>query len=338
MIKDKLKQIIPSPIWNQLRRVVNNYLGLRQAAVKQAKRFEKYYSKPNGKGEKQVEARLIFFTHQIEKGLSHLNFRYGFGHKALSDLANIMQVYRTVNPSYKESQSYKSALAALNEYVSRHQGHEDNIAYVKQLFDGNAWPEILNESSRCGGSIILSPESKAHNSSLTFCELSENRHSVREYSSQPVTYDELLKAIKIAMRTPSVCNRQPTRIHVILDKDLIKKALSVQGGFNGYPLPPALLLITADNRVFLSPQERNEGCTDGGLFGMSLLLALEEESLAACPLNTMMRRGSEAQTRNMLNLPEYENLVMYIAVGHYPGVIKTCVSHRYDAEDIVTVH
>lgn len=55
---------------------------------------------------------------------------------------------------------------------------------------------------------------------------------------------------------------------------------------------------------------------------MSLLLALEEESLAACPLNTMMRRGPEAQTRKMLNLPEYENLVMYIAVGHYPEVIK----------------
>lgn len=67
MIKDKLKQIIPSPIWNQLRRVANNYLGLRQAAVKQAKRFGKYYSKPNGKGEKQVEARLFSSPIKLKK-------------------------------------------------------------------------------------------------------------------------------------------------------------------------------------------------------------------------------------------------------------------------------
>lgn len=139
------------------------------------------------------------------------------------------------------------------------------------------------------------------------------------------------------MRTPSVCNRQPTRIRVILNHDLISKALKLQGGFNGYATPPALILLTADNRVFMAPQEHNEGYTDGGLFGMSLLLALEEQGIASCPLNTMFRKGPEKATRELLNIPSYENLVMYIAVGHFPDQCVTCVSHRFRADDVVTV-
>ncbi len=128
------------------------------------------------------------------------------------------------------------------------------------------------------------------------------------------------------MRTPSVCNRQPTRVHVILNKELIAKALKIQGGFNGYPVPPALLLLTADNRVFMAPQEHNEGYTDGGLFGMNLLLALEEQGIAACPLNTMFRRGPEKATRRLLSIPSNEVLVMYIAVGHFPrNALHVCL-------------
>ena len=139
------------------------------------------------------------------------------------------------------------------------------------------------------------------------------------------------------MRTPTVCNRQPARLRIILNSGIIGKALDYQGGFNGYKLPPALLLVTADNAVFMAPQERNEGFTDGGLFGMSLLLSLEREGLAACPLNTMMKEGPEKATRKLLNIPENENMVMYIAVGHFPDEVKTCVSHRFDAADIITI-
>lgn len=68
-----------------------------------------------------------------------------------------------------------------------------------------------------------------------------------------------------------------------------------------------------------------------------LLLALEEQGIAACPLNTMLRNGPEHATRRLLSIPDNENLVMYIAVGHFPSECTTCVSHRFHADDIVTV-
>lgn len=64
----------------------------------------------------------------------------------------------------------------------------------------------------------------------------------------------------------SVCNRQPVRVYAITNKSIIEKALKLQGGFNGYKVPPALFLITADNEAFLSISEHNEGFVDGGPF------------------------------------------------------------------------
>lgn len=335
--KQYLKEHGPVKLLALYRAFANSYPALRHAALKQAKRFERTYSKPSSKGAEQVRARMIFFTHQIEKGLSHMHFRYGFGKRPLASLAKKMKMYRAAVPNYGSSQSYHCALAALHEYVVRHEGHEEALQYVKDLFSEETWHEIQTEQSNLGGSIVISRGSKQNNKNLPFKELSESRHSIREYADQPVTYEELLPAVQLAMRTPTVCNRQPARLHIILNPEIIRKALNYQGGFNGYKLPPALLLVTADNAVFMAPQERNEGFTDGGLFGMSLLLSLEREGLAACPLNTMMKEGPETATRKLLNIPDNENMVMYVAVGHFPDEVKTCVSHRFDAQDIITV-
>lgn len=158
-----------------------------------------------------------------------------------------MEMYRKVVPDYLSDQSYCSALAALHEYVVRHDGHKEALQYVKGLFAEGTWLEIQAQQSNLGGSTVIERSSKANNANLPFKELAENRHSIREYADQPVTYEELLPAIQLAMRTPTVCNRQPARLRIILNPELITKALNIQGGFNGYKIPPVLLLITADN-------------------------------------------------------------------------------------------
>lgn len=334
---DFLKQHLPVGIFERFKRIVNGSVALKIAVLKEASRFNKYYARYESNDLVQIAARLTFFTHQIEKGLSHQNFRYGFGHRPLQYLAELLPRYITVNPSYSHDIVYLSALAALHEYVTKHDGHNLDIEYVRQLFTPQLWEAILRSTVDCGGSITVTAESKRNNQTKTYTELAEGRHSIREYADTPVSYDELKPALQSAMRTPSVCNRQPARVHVILNQTIIEEALKIQGGFNGYPTPPALILIAADNRVLMSQQEHNEGYIDGGLFGMSLLLALEEQQLAACPLNTMFRAAAEKKTRQLLHIPDYENLIMYIAIGHFPEKVKTCRSVRKLFTEITTV-
>jgi nitroreductase len=300
----------------------------------QMKRFNKSYSRPSSGGKIQVEARLMYLTHQLEKGLSHANFRFGFGHEPMENLAEVIERFREF-PDFKDNTAYKSALGALKEYLHRHEGRTDDLSFVHSLFSKEVLEEVNAVVTNAGGSLKFNNNKFQETSNLK--NLLEGRHSVREYAARPVTYPELEPALTYAMRSPSVCNRQSTRVRVIFDKALIGEALNIQEGFNGYALPPVLLLLTADNRAFMTPKERNEGFTDGGLFGMSLLLALQDTNLAACPLNTMMKEGAEKATRQLLGIPSNEELVMYIAVGHFKEVSLTCRSTRYPVEDIVTV-
>lgn len=178
--------------------------------------------------------------------------------------------------------------------------------------------------------------SKKDNLKRGFVELAEGRHSVREYASTPVEHDLLDKVYQVAMKTPSVCNRQASRIYQITDPTVIETALGIQGGFRGYAVPPVLLLITSDIRAFMNENERNEPFVDGGLFAMSLLYALEAYGLAACPLNAMFSHTQDIRTRKLLGVPDCEFPVMYIAVGNFPESVPVCRSTRRTAESVIT--
>ena len=181
----------------------------------------------------------------------------------------------------------------------------------------------------------MNSSAKADNLSKRFVQLTQNRYSVREYSDKPVSQELLDKVYEVSMKTPSVCNRQATRIYQITDPEKIKAALKIQGGFNGYDMPPVLLLVTSDIRAFMNYGERNEPFVDGGLFSMSLLYALEAYGLAACPLNAMFNLAQDRQTRELLNMPDSEFPVMYIAVGNFPESVPVC-RFRRTPESIVT--
>lgn len=335
-MKKQLKKIMPESVIAWIRGCESDFC-LRSETLRQMRRFRRNYARRGSTREAHVETRLMFFTHQIEKGLSHQDFRYGFGKGVLAQMAPLMVQLKSMDSTYQHNTAWKMALAALHEYRARHESVNYDLAYARKLFPDDIWSMIAQADIRMGGSLIIRKEDKEDNARKPFRELSEGRHSVREFSNEPVKLDEVMSAIEVAMRTPSVCNRQPTRVHVITNPAVISQAMPLQGGYRGYALPPALILITADNQAFMNQDERNEGFVDGGLFGMSLLLALEENGLAACPLNTMLPAKRDDATRKLLRIPDSEFLVMYIAVGHFLDESKTCHSQRLAADDITTV-
>ncbi|MBW3095525.1 nitroreductase family protein [Bifidobacterium sp. 64T4] len=326
----------PKPLMVLLKNVRQS-IYLYRDSWRQARRFNRSYSRVMPRERVRLDTRVMFLSHQIEKGLSHRNFRYGFGKKVFNELPQLLTRLEQVDPEFASNTVYKESLAALHEYMQRHLDAGKDVSWQKSLFTTDQWRRIMEAKSDDGGSIVIRKIDKSGNKDLSYVALSEMRHSVREFADEAVSLDEIRQAIQLAMRTPSVCNRQPTRVHVILDKEIIAEALRIQGGVNGYPIPPALLMITADLRAFITSYERNEGYTDGGLFGMSLLLSLEYMGIGACPLNTMFTAVAERKTRKLLRLPDNEVPVMYIEVGHFLDETRTCHSARFNGEDITSV-
>lgn len=318
----------------------------RYAAQRTLRKLNRYrdlqyldtYAGPDTDDAVAVKAQVTFYAHQVEKGLSHSEFRYGFGKKALANLSCALNKLKSIDNQYTDNEAYRSAIAALHEYIVRHNAVGYDITEAQRLFATDVWSAVVDAEGTEGGSIVVSSSTKDNNGEKTFRELAHDRHAIREYAdTPPVTLSELTEAIDLARTAPSVCNRQAARVHVIQNADLIAKALKLQGGFNGYPMPPSLLLVTADNRSFLNVYEHNEGFIDGGLFSMQLLMSLEAVGLAACPLNTVMSVETEDKARALLHIPESENFIMYITVGHYPEQIRLCKSQRYALSSIMSV-
>jgi nitroreductase len=127
------------------------------------------------------------------------------------------------------------------------------------------------------------------------------------------------------------------KIRIITNQEMIAATLEIQGGFNGYKLPPALPLITTDNRNFTGPSERNQGYTDGGLFSMAFMMSLEYVGLAACALNAMFSKNKEMLMREVLEIPLYENLIMFIAIGNFLEETPYPKSWRKGIKDVLMV-
>ncbi|WP_439443718.1 nitroreductase family protein [Listeria aquatica] len=289
-MKQKMKQIIPDflfDVLNEKRKLIQN----RFLFKRDKKRFLKYYSRKNSTICEQIKAKILFYSHSIEKGLSHENIRLGFGKKTILYLLDNMSIYSKNNYDL-EDPVYLNAVSIAKEYVHLHKNNSFNINYIPKKYE-KLVTDCENSSLSLGGIKKFSSTTENRNKYRNFEELALNRHSVRDFSERPVDVSLIQSSIQIATKSPSVCNRQSSRVYILRDKDKIAKALQIQGGFNGYEIPPCLIAVTTDTRYFVNITERNQIYIDGGIFGMSLLYALEYNDLAACALNMMFDSTKE---------------------------------------------
>lgn len=173
---------------------------------------------------------------------------------------------------------------------------------------------------------------------LSFEELSKIRYSLRDFGEDNLDDSEVFKAINMASKTPSVCNRQSWKVRYIKCPEKVKDTLIIQNGLtgNGENLRK-LLVVTADKQYMNGGHERNQTYIDGGLFMMSLLYALTSIGIASCTLNTNFDMKRESNMRQLLDVKDSEDFIALIAIGTYPKTFKVAKSPRDDYTLFTTV-
>jgi len=96
--------------------------------------------------------------------------------------------------------------------------------------------------------------------------------------------------------------------------------------------------VTADLDAFLFAPERNQPFVDGGLFMMSLLLGLTQMELGSCLLNTAMGVEKEQKIRNIVDIPENEVFIAFVAVGNFDKNVLVPRSKRVESDSILKRH
>lgn len=298
----------------------------KDSAKKYYTRFRKYAFLGNGcKNEYQYEALITKLYHAIEKGLSYLDFRAGFGKTNIEQLLYLLEKYAE---KYDTTEFfYETALSVLTEYIRK------NKEYGYENADLEARIRALKGAPNTkGGAMEFEPYRKDAKV-FDFDAFVKSRHSIRHFSSASADIDKVISAIKLAQHTPSACNRQGWKTRVICNPNLIEKVLHNQNGNQGFGDKIGMLLVvTGDLRYFSKGREVHQVFIDGGMYAMNILHSLHYEGLATIPLSAALNDVQEKHVRNVLGIDDAEVLIMFVGVGNYPEKCITTKSSRKPCE------
>ncbi|WP_321372786.1 nitroreductase family protein [uncultured Draconibacterium sp.] len=329
-IKEKIRHILPPKI------LYYYYLrSARKACMPDLKRrvHDKVY---NNSKEEKVKRNLTLEYHIIEKGLTMPEPRPGFGKAIVLSLGNTIFKYDSLGLSWQELE-FKQSVSVLKEYKAFHQAINFTLDEdVKKVLD-----KVESKFKSITGvhQIHISREEYFNAINKPFDKFCRSRYSVRNYISEVIPEDVLLQCIDLAQKSPSFCNRQPSRVHIVKSPEKKEQVLAIQNGNRGFGhLAETLLVISSIISTTKDIHERNENHLNGGMFAMTLLNALHLHKIGACSLNWSVSEDREQKMRKIIDLADNEIPLMIISCGYLPDSIAIASSPRKPAKEITRIH
>ena len=278
--------------------------------------------------------KLVLVYHVIEKGLTMPDMKPGFGKDKMELLVDECIEYQKKYDTHNTQ--FLHALGVIAEYKRVHNENKFKLDKELEIKIDSLLRHLKNipyaEQIKTTKDVYFGSQN------APFDKFSKSRHSVRNFEGI-VEPGKINKAIELAQNAPSACNRQPTRIHIIENKELIVKILDIQKGSRGFGhLADKLLVVTANLSGYQSAEERNCAYVDGGMYAMNLLYALHFNLVASCSLNWCRSPYDDLKMRELINIPESEVIILLIACGNLPVEFKLANSIRNPYDEIIKVH
>jgi nitroreductase len=285
------------------------------------------------KDSSSLRSWILQDKHRIEKGLSLPSPRPGFGHDVLLRLHKNLQDYQAI---HEKDYVYYIGVGAYRAYVEYHSVHHVQLSLeITHLIDVYKSDFSVEQTSVVG----LKNISQSTINSSTLSDFYKSRSSCRKFKKDSlIAEDKLYEAIRIAKQSPSVCNRQPWKVH-FFSEEKVKKILSLQNGNVGFgDEVPYVAVVTCDLKAYYAPSERNQAFVDGGLFSMSFLLALHSLDIKACALNWCDTFGVRRKFAKLGVVDNSEVVIMVIAFGDAEDEATCAKSPRLETANFLKFH
>ena len=164
-----------------------------------------------------------------------------------------------------------------------------------------------------------------------------SRFSLREFESKSVDLDVVRRAISLAIKAPSVCNRQPWHIYHTDNRSVIDCALRIQSGNSGFGHKvPNLAIITVDLKAFMPGNEHYQHWIEGGIISMSLIHAFHSLGVASCCLNWSQSPQNDIKLRSEISIQGEHTVIMMLAYGWPCKDNNVCISVRKSTKEYET--
>ena len=290
-----------------------------------------------------LESQIIKQYHGFEKGLTMPSFKPGSSSYNIKTLLGLLDRFCKQGGN-AENIHFQTAIRCLERYLEVHQelgiNVEDKLGIAIQDFLLGYQNQPNSSSPVFGGDLAITPEELFRFCDSSFDEFFPSRRSSRKFDENTkISSITLKKCVELAIRTPSVCNRQTWRVHFYQERRKIDQLLSFQNGNRGFGHQiPGLLIVTSALDCFDGSIERYQSWIDGGMFAMSMLLALHHYKIGAVPLNWSVLPEADRGLRSAGDIPDSERVIMLVGFGKIAQDALYCGSQRREVSEVMTHH
>jgi nitroreductase len=283
-------------------------------------------TKKSPKGE---DARLVAMYHVIEKGLTMPQRRLGFGQPMVMAILAQIELVLSLHER-RSTAACDHAKSVLAEYYEIHRNHEGILKpEVEEAL------KLLLADNQVSGSNQSETTAKEYWSHLNsnFEDFSASRHSLRSFSSTPVSEEQIRAAVSLANNAPSACNRQPCKVYCVEHGKTMDRLLEIQGGNRGFGhLADKLIVLTCNRSCFMT-SEFFSLYVNGGIYLMNLVYSLHFNKVGTCILNWTPGGVHDDEAHKLIDIPEEETIIALVACGSTPEEFHMALSPRKSTEE-----
>lgn len=329
VMRDRIKAMVPAERRVAIRRMLARVKMLSSYGYDARRYLDASTAGRSADDAERLAAHISMDYHRLEKGMALPLPRHGFGRDVAMRLIRSVGRYED---RYGASDVTAFARSALDGYRSFNEG---KLAPELE----RALTEFLSTRTvtQCHAGVdAVTAEALFPFDVETAQRFLLSRRSVRQFDGRPVPEDVLQEAARIAQQAPSVCNRQSARIFASNQRAKMDEMLSFQNGNRGFgDRLGAVIVIASDMRAFTSLGERNQCWVDGGIFALSMALALHSLHVGACMLNWSVEPGRDRALRRCLGIDDNYAIITMMGAGYVPARLMVAASPRRRTDGII---
>lgn len=230
---------------------------------------------------------LIKLSHILDKGLQRPDIKPGHSKSILNSINNFIS---NENHSYeKKHEQWARKLTGIHNSLQN--GHYDYQSEFEFKIQHSIPITILNNHVK-------------------------ERRSIRHFSQELITINDVEKAIELLPFAPSSCNRQTSELFITENEEKIQKCLEQNKGATGISGKFIFISLTYDSRSYHLPQEILTGYIDASLAFQNFMLGVHSLGLGATILNwSHASQKEEDNLRRLLSIPVHNQIVCNCIVG-----------------------
>lgn len=150
----------------------------------------------------------------------------------------------------------------------------------------------------------------------SFSELISRRRSMRKYTDEELTQDQVVTLIKAALKAPTSKGRHSWHFVVVDDKNTLSELSHCKEQSASFIADAAIAVV-----VLADPLESDVWIEDASIASIYLQLQAEDLGLGSCWVQIRERMYSDVETSNdyihgILDIPRQLQVVSVIAIGH----------------------